>query len=204
MDHREAKMLLVDLVAGDLNQASRNAVTSHVEECVACRAWLEAHDLLASLSAMDTNLDHLDSEFLALCVVQPEVQDQPGNSDDLQHLESCVSCGSEMELVREAVEEARADGAGSNRAIRPGKSRSWWYVAAAACGVAIALRFFFPTESANRRSVDPEQRTAVASVDESLQPSPVSLEKTISEEEISGTRLIEGDGSLMLSRVKIE
>ncbi len=139
MDHREAKRHLLDFVAGDLDQGTRNAVTSHVERCVDCRAWLETHDLLASASEVDSSSDHPDSELLALCVVRPEEGNKPGRAAVRRHLESCARCRREMELVRDAVLDARPEVARPSGAIHPKPSHSWWRLAAAACVVAVAF-----------------------------------------------------------------
>ena len=203
MDHREAKRHLLDFVAGDLDTRSRSAVTSHIEECVDCRAWLETHDLLASASEMDSSSDHPDSELLALCAVRPEEGNEPGRAAVRRHLESCARCRREIELVRDAVMEARPEAAGPAGAIHPKPSPSWWRAAAAACVVAVALGWL-TVETRRPGHVDSRPNDTVMTMDELLQTRPDFPGEEISGVEIEGTRLIEADGNLTLNQVKIK
>ena len=203
MDHREAKRLLVDLAAGELDQSTRNEVTAHVEECVACRAWLETRDLLASLAPVENGIEHPESDLLAEAAARPEALDEPGGSVVREHLEICASCRREVELVRDALLASRPDAAHPGFVGGPRQSRRWWYVAAAAFIGVIALRFFLPAETTNRRVVDLQPGGAVAPVVESTGTWTGSPVESITGEEINGTRLIEAEGSLTLSRVKI-
>ena len=205
MDHREAKGLLLDFVVGDLDQNLRSDVTSHIEACVDCRAWLETHDLLATGSEVGPSSEHPDSEFLALCAVRSAEEDEPGVRKVRQHIEECESCRREMELVRSAVLEARPEGAGSAGKRHPNPSFSWWRAAAAACVVAVAVKVFLPGDTTRRPGhIGVQQTDTTITADELLHAWRGSPGEVFSEDEIEGIRLIEADGSLTMNRVKIK
>ena len=204
MDHREAKRLLLDFVTGDLDQRSRSDVTSHIEECVDCRAWLKAHDLLAAAAEENPTGEHPDSELLSLCAVRPGEEDEPGELEVRQHIEDCESCRREMDLVRSALLEARSENADSVRTRHPIPLYPWWRVAAAAFVVAVAVKVFLPVETRHPEDVDLGQNESAATMDEVSRFQPGSPGAIISDEEIEGVRLIEADGSLTLSQVKIK
>ena len=203
MDHREAKSLLLDYVAGDLDQKSRSAMTSHIEECVDCRAWLETHDLLAIASEVNSIGNHPDSELLSVCAVRPADDYEPGMIEVREHLETCESCRREMELVHRAVLNSRPEGERLARDRHSIRSYSWWHVAAAACVVAVAFKVLLPVGMRHPGAVGFEPNETSVTMDEMLRLHPGSSEVWISEEEIAGIRLIEADESLTLSQVKI-
>jgi hypothetical protein len=203
MDHREVRELLVDLRAGDLDQSTHEEVNLHVSECVACRAWLETHDLLASLAGVEEGLEHPESELLACFAVRPEAMDRAQSTVVRRHLESCSSCRREVDLLAGAVAEARPHSARHDYVTIQSPGRRWWYVAAAAVVGVIALRLFLPAERVNRRHADVQPNEAVIQAVESHQIGAVPAVENITGEEIHGTRLIEAKGGLTLIRVKI-
>ena len=109
MNHREARVYLSELGTGSLEQATEDAVASHVTECGACRAWLTTFDLLAGESRAEDELDehHPGEDLLALCAIRPEEVYEPDRKELRRHLERCPTCRRMVALVSSAVRRAR-------------------------------------------------------------------------------------------------
>lgn len=204
MDHHEAEGYLLDFASGALDGSVRNAVISHVENCVDCRAWLETYDLFAGKPATHQGSDHPDSELLSRCAVCLEELNEPENLMLREHLEGCVSCRHEVKLVREAVQSARPEAPCSTRTVLPRPSYPWWRLVAAACVAGLALGLFFAAETRNPERAGVRFNDSEIGIDERRQPRPDASVEEIFEKELGGTRLIEVEGSLALNRVRIK
>lgn len=129
MTHREARVYLSELGAGSLEQATEEAVASHVTECGTCRAWLGTFELLAGESRAEDELDepHPEEDLLALCAIRPEEIYEPDREELRSHLERCPTCRRMVALVSSAVCRARPLGStGQSRsAPREAPSPIW-------------------------------------------------------------------------------
>ena len=204
MNHREAKGLLAEFAAGDLDSRLRREVARHVQDCLDCRSWLETHDLLATASDVSRFSEHPESNLVAAFAVEGAQDDEPGGREMSRHIETCESCRLEMELVRAAVLEARAKTAAPALASRREHSYGWWYSIAAACVVAIAIKLLFPGGAGRPGHVESPQPDISMAIDSAPDAPHGSPGLEIAEEEIEGTRLLEADGPLTLNRVKIK
>jgi hypothetical protein len=205
MDHREASEHLIDLAAGRLDGSTRDAVTRHVESCDDCRAWLEAHDLLASALEAPTEGEHPDSELLALCAVRSEEEFEPDRVGLRSHLEICDRCRHEVELVRAAVLDARP---AATPAAAPPPARvfspRWMYAAAAGIAAAaigsLLVSGLWQEQTHGLGPTEVVSTSAEAPAVDGFATPP----EQFSEAEIEGTRLIETQGDLVISRTKIK
>lgn len=203
MDHREAEKHLLDFVACDLDESTRNGLTSHIETCIDCRAWLETFDILVSSSDLESHSSHPESQLLAQCAVRPDERNEPGSFAVYRHLESCSCCRREVDLVRDAVLQARP---GVDRPAEEMQSRtyhSWWPAVAAVCLVGLALALFFVSGSQHFMKSDLEPNPPWTDSNERGLAQKSFPDQTISGVEIEGTRVIDASGSLALNRVKI-
>ena len=107
--------------------------------------------------------------------------------------------------MRNAVVEARSESETEHPvpSARPDSSLAWWQLAAAACILAVAVKVIVPYTTLYLEPDIPRPRDIAVKIEETEQPRTGALGTTMSEEEIGGTRIIQAEGSLTLSDVKI-
>jgi len=184
MDHREIEGCLADFAAGDLDEATSADISLHIENCAECRSWLETYEsLFAEMSRREEN-QHPTSEILALRVTRPEEEYEFDGADLDHHLSACEDCRQDLERVGEAVRAARPSPTPTANTPLFKVARSWWRVAAAGIvGIGIGSLLIFGT-----LGID--------------QPDNELFE--ISDTVIEGTHLIETEGSITISHVRIK
>lgn len=199
MRHSEAIQHLGDFEAGTLNLGTESELRSHVETCFACRQWIATFDLLAEHFASDEPIEeHPDSGLLALCSVRADERHEPDREDLCEHLERCSPCRSNLDLVTEAVVQARsrqgcpswlrttlpATPANGARALAAGLVALFLGAGLLLTGIVLRDSPWHP---------GPRSRTArVLPADRQI--------REISGTDFSGTRVVHADGGLAISR----
>ena len=203
MNHREAAEHLPDFVGGRCDQLTRNNLASHIETCPDCRAWVETHDFLANALGGLPRSEHPSSEVLALYALQTEEFNGPDNSANGRHIEGCAVCRRDIEMVQSAVLEARPDTDRARRSTYGTPVHTWWRIAAAACVASVVLWSVISTESRHPDRFGSQPSEISASFAGSEVTAPIFQDEELSEMEIEGVNVIEADGRLTLSQVKI-
>jgi len=203
MNHREIEGYLPDFAAGELDEAKRATVVSHIDECEECQSWLETHDLLFTAISQREENQHPTSEILALCVTRPEEEYEFNGADLDHHLNDCEDCRKDLERVCDAVRAARPSPSSFAHTSPSKLTSSWWRVAAAGIlGVGIGSLLILGT-----LGVDQPDTVFLESSDQSSgsdERGTDSVREEISDTEIEGTHLIEAEGSLTISQVRIK
>ena len=107
MTHRSLQELLPVHAIGELDEERSKAVVEHLAECEECSAWMAAHDVLAAaLFEEDASSGHLSARKLS-ALAEVDAADLASDVESSAHLGACLSCYSELSLVREALEAAR-------------------------------------------------------------------------------------------------
>jgi len=184
MDHREIEVCLPDFAAGNLDEATSANISLHIEKCAGCRSWLETYEsLFAEMSRPEEN-EHPTSEILALRVTRPEEEYEFDGADLEHHLSACEDCRQDLERVGEAVRAARPSPIPAANTSPFKVARVWWRVAAAGIvGVGLGSLLMF-----GRLGVDKPE---------------IELFE-ISDTVIEGTQLIQSEGSITISQVRIK
>jgi hypothetical protein len=205
MNHDEAAGLLLDLVDGRLDERTQSVVDRHIENCAECQGWLDTQQLLKRAPAVARRDDHPSSEDLALCAVRAEEEFEPDRADLFRHLDSCPQCRHELDLVREAVRDARPSPVQLGRPTRSATGFPVWRLAAAAAFGALAIGTLLVAGLWRAEPVDGGGSTIAATgAGGSFETRSGWQTEEFSEPEIAGTRLIEADGGLIFSRTRID
>ena len=157
MDHREATLLLVDYVRGDLPEPSRRAVAAHVAahpECAQTVRFLAGLD--ADLTRHKGRLldDHPAAETLVAHAVGADDELDPAERTAVAaHVGDCPVCFADLQTVRRVHGELVAEPAAA--AAAQGRRRRRWPAlgAALAAGLLLGLavpRMMEPGDEASR------------------------------------------------------
>jgi len=198
MKHRDAQEHLVDYAEGALDGPFLGDLTVHVQSCPDCQEWLEAFDIMASSARLGAESEHPSSHLIALCAVRTEEEFELDRSDLHQHLERCGTCRSEIEMLKGALNQARPVVEPFEAQRFAGAVGQWWKAAAAAALVGIAITALLGPSF--RHSERPD---GISSFDGSAQTHARLPNTEFSEAVIDGERLIETDGTLTISKTKI-
>ena len=179
MRHEEARRHLTALAAGELEEPLRSTVEAHAADCPDCRGWRQTHRAVKRAVAGGADPSHHPSSAeLAAWALDPE---GPAAAD-LAHLESCAGCREDLELGRRAVLEARAAaGMEPPAAGRGGSRRRRARLAIAAACVGAVLVGGLLLRS----------------------PSPPRAAYRMSNETLTGSRLIAAESSIRADAVEI-
>ena len=199
MEHREAARHLTDLVDGTLDAGVMESVSNHVDQCQACRGWVDTYKNLARDLDPSREPHHPDSQTLAWYAVSPEEIHESERGRVAEHLERCDDCRGDLEDIRSAVVNARPPlgelGQPTGRQVR------WRRLAAAAAVVvAVGLITFVMRPGGPWGGSAPDAVVSGATT-ETIVTDGVS--GGLSDVEIAGTRLIEGGPRVTLERVMI-
>jgi hypothetical protein len=203
MDHREIEGYLPEFAAGDLDEATRATVASHVDQCGDCRAWLETYETLFAAMPRREEYQHPASEILALCVTRPEEEYEFEGANLDHHLNDCEDCRKDLERVGDAVRAARPSPSSFAHTSPSKLASSWWRVAAAGIvGIGIGSLLIFGTLGVEQPDTLPFEVSDLSSGSDGRGAD--SAREEISGTEIEGTYLIEAEGSLTISQVRIK
>ena len=206
MRHTEALTLLSDFAADSLDPSRRAAVTEHVDGCAHCREWLADYRALSdALGSVPGNPEaHPDSELLAAWAIQTGDLDDAVRERLEHHAASCPECRRVMDIVPEAVFEAKRPLIRPNRPSRlrgPARRRTLRRLALAA-GLAVLLlgagSLLMHSGTGQSRPVG-ATHTASAAASTPQGPS----DHHLSGIELEGTHLIQAARQLTLTDVKV-
>lgn len=110
MNHKQAHEQLGDFSKGRLPEDLEKDIAAHVSSCSACLEWVEIYSTVARVLEDSQQPDagsHPASELVTEFALREEVMDRPDYEPVTRHLESCMTCRREAELVRESVAAAR-------------------------------------------------------------------------------------------------
>ena len=146
MDHREATLLLVDYVRGDLDEPSRRAVAAHVAAHPDCAQTVQ---FLARLDAdlarhRERLLDHHPAAetLVALAVGADEELDPAARTAAASHVGDCAACFADLQTVRRVHAELVEEPAGAGAA--QGRRLPRWPVLGAALAAGLLLGLAVP------------------------------------------------------------
>lgn len=207
MSHKEATGLLATFVSDGLEEPREAAVRAHLEECEECRDWIATYHLFEGVLGQEPRPEqsHPPSELLALCVVRPEEVFEVDRTELQDHLACCERCRGEVEILQEAIRQARPARAEPRfRAPVPVQTATWsrWGRLAAGVGLlAVGLAAgYFGLMARPESSPGPQ----AAALQESGESAELVAPDQLVDVEIEDTRLIEADQSLVVSNVKVK
>lgn len=207
MNHRTASNLLVDLASGTLPRERERAVSNHVDQCGTCRRWLSDFRLLASgLGARESvEENHPASDLLSLWALHPEELEEGPRRTLAEHLARCPACRREARLVRAAVtarEEADPVSRRSVVALRLLSTRRT-LVAAGVCALIFGLGALGQALWLGGQKTGSAISASTAEVEPPASRPPVHRAARLSGVELEGHRLLETDGTMIVTDVKI-
>lgn len=204
MSHRDAVQLLPAFVSGELENGSAAALQVHLSQCSECREWVDAYATFERLLGNDAspNREHPESELLALCVVRPEEEFEPGRERLREHLKCCPFCRRQVRALRDAVQQARpvhSEGGGHRRQREARKVRRRVLAAAALCILAVGLAVVYASLDVQSKVSESTRINA----DPGVHRPKTEAAEQLSGLEIGDLRLIETDHRLVVSNVKV-
>ncbi|HUP22839.1 MAG TPA: hypothetical protein VNB06_07850 [Thermoanaerobaculia bacterium] len=208
MKHSEATEWLAEYAAGEQPDLIPPSLDLHVRGCRGCKEWLQTHRLLEGVLGSPPHslaLEHPDAELLALCVTRPEEVEELDRADLMAHLALCQSCSMDIEIVRQAVVEARPSAAerasplsNLRRANKNARDRPLWLLVATACVFAVlasgALLLHWqqgPRGSTEQVLAPQHQATATTAA------------RRVENVQIEGDHIIRGEQMLLVSQVQV-
>lgn len=205
MKHSQAIDSLVELPAGRLKEGERVSIEKHVSRCSTCQEWLETATLLGGAFQRQNGVEegpspHPHADVLALCALRPEEALEPDREGFLTHLEGCSSCQTLLDLMGEAIRQARPRRPNPSGYGRYHRFHALGASALVAAGLfaAIGAGFFYSRQHGSGME---EVHMNAAPAEEAIERARTG--EKLSDVELSGTHLIEADRELQLANVKI-
>lgn len=178
MKHAEARNHLDEFATRQLAPDDHRAVQAHVDECALCADWLATY---RTLQAGLSRHEHPDAGALAEYAFEPANLAQRERADLEDHLRACGRCRADYRATRLALDEARPDFAERTAGHATLVQRTWrpaLGLAAAASLIALVL----------------------LTVPVAMGPG----DRTIANEVLSGSQIIEAEERLFATNVQIE
>jgi hypothetical protein len=203
MNHYRVLEFLPDFVEGELADELHASVESHVLTCAECKDWIRTYDLFAEHIDGRSDREHPDCGILALCAVRPEERFEPDRIAVRQHLDWCVRCRDELELMRAAICSARPSSA-SVRESDPARRSHHLAIGVAAGFAAVAISgvlLFGPWRGGQPLFSHADRTMQLAAT--SQRGTHANSAHELSGTEIGGSRLIEVPGEITISQTKI-